>query len=160
MADLKKLAKHIIESQETRTKVIQGIIEDTHKLTEGFKKQREKTSKELEGTLAKSQSLRKKDFNKMMEEIILARKEREENVKKMLADFRKEQTEINERLQELLQRGSGLKLADFKKTLADIKKDMVEKDTKNMGEQIRVELAQMREGVYGLLENLKKETKT
>lgn len=157
MSDLKDLAKNIIVSHEARARIIQEIAEDTQKLMENFKNQREEMSNELKKTLAKSQSLRKKDFNKMMEEILLARDKREEEVRGMLANFKKEQMEISERLRELLGRGEGVKLADFKKTLANIKKDLTEKDAKNTGEQIRVELAQMRDEIYGLVGNLKKE---
>ena len=155
MSNLKDLAENIIASHETRTQIIQEIAEDTQKLIENFKKQREETSKELKGFLAKSQSLRKKDFNKMMEEVLTVRSRREEEVEKMLAVFRKEQTGIVEKLRDLLSRGGNIKLADFKKTLADIKKEQVKTDTRDMGGEIRIELAQMREGVYEMLKNIK-----
>ena len=153
MSNLKDLTKNIIDSHETRTQIIQEITEDTQKLIENFKKQREEMSKELKEALAKSQSLRKKDFNKMMEEVLMVRSKREEEVEKMLAGFRKEQTEIVEKLRDLLSRGEHIKLADFKRTLADIKKGQVKIDTRNIGGEIRIELAQMREGIYGMLKD-------
>ena len=152
MFNLKDLTKNIIASHETRTQIIQEITEDTQKLIENFKKQREEMSKELKEALAKSQSLQK-DFNKMMEEVLMVRSKREEEVEKMLAGFRKEQTEIVEKLRDLLSRGEHIKLADFKRTLADIKKGQVKIDTRNIGGEIRIELTQMREGIYGMLKD-------
>lgn len=159
MADLKDLTKDILASYEARIRNVQEIAENTHQLTEGFKGQRENMSKELKEVLAKSQSLRKKDFNEMMKGILLAQSEREQKVKEMLADFRKEQTETAERLRNLLKKGEDLRLTDFKKTLAGIKANQIKEKAENPAKQIRTELAQMREGIYKMLEKLKTEIK-
>ena len=154
--NLKSLAEDIIASYDTRVRVVEEIVEDTHKMLDGFRGKREEMSDNLREVLAKSESLRKKDFNVMMQDILLTQGRREESVKKMLADFREEETRVAERLRELLKRGEEIRLADFKKTLAKIRKDQVVREA-NTGAEVRAELATMQGEVYKMLEAFKKE---
>jgi len=154
--NLKDIADDIIASYEARVKVVGGIIEDTHKILDEFGKKREEMSDNLREVLAKSESLRKKDFNAMMQDILLTQHKREENVKKMLADFREEEVRVAERLRELLKRGEELRLVDFKKTLVRIRQDQAAREA-NTGEGVRAELATMQSEVYKMLEAFKKE---
>jgi len=151
-----KIAKNIISSYETRIKVIQGIVEDTRQLLEEFRNKREKMGKELKGALAKHESLRKKDFDKMMEDILMAQKEREKNVKQMLTDFQEEEMTVVTNLKEMLKKGEDLRLKDFKKTLAKIRK---EQEIRQQETPIRIneELGVMQSEVKKMLENFKKE---
>ncbi len=143
-------------SYDARTKFVNEIVEDTHKMLDGFRGKREEMSDNLREVLAKSESLRKKDFNTIMRDILLTQQKREENVKKMLADFREEETRVAEQLRELLKRGEKIRLADFKKTLGRIREDQVVREA-NAGEQIKAELARMQDEVHGMLETFKKE---
>ncbi len=143
-------------SYDARAKFVNEIVEDTHKMLDGFRGKRVEMSDNLREVLAKSESLRKKDFNTMMRDILLTQQKREENVKKMLADFREEEARVAERLRELLKRGEKIRLADFKKTLGRIREDQVAREA-NTGEQIRIELATMQSEVYKMLETFKKE---
>lgn len=154
--NLKNLAEDIIASYDARVRVVGEIVEDTHQILDGFKEKRQEMSNNLQGVLAKSESLRKKDFNAMIQDILLTQHKREENVKKMLADFREEEARVAEQLKELLKRGEEIRLADFKKTLGRIRKDQVAREA-NTGEQVRVELATMQSEVYKMLEVFKKE---
>ena len=157
--NLKNLAEDIIASYDARVRVVGEIVEDTHQILDGFKEKRQEMSNNLQGVLAKSESLRKKDFNAMMQDILSTQHKREENVKKMLADFREEEARVAEQLKELLKRGEEIRLADFKKTLGRIRKDQVAREA-NTGEQVRVELATMQSEVYKMLEAFKKERET
>jgi len=154
--NLKNLAKDIIVSYDARTQFVNEIVEDTHKILDGFKARREEMNDNLREVLAKSESLRKKDFNAMMQDILLTQHKREETVKKMLADFREEEARVAERLRELLKRGEEIRLADFKKTLVRIRQDQAARET-NTVEQVRAELATMQSEVYKMLETFKKE---
>lgn len=151
-----KIAKDIVTSYEARIKVVQAIVEDTRRLLEEFREKRKKMSQELKEALAKHESLRKKDFDKMMGEILLTQKEREENVKVMLADFQEEEMAVVRNLREMLKRGKKLRLKDFKKTLAKIKKDQEIRE-KESPLQIQEEIARMQTEVHEMLENFKKE---
>src|SRR3990167_9848314 len=64
--DLKDLAKDIIAAQDTRVKIVGEIIEETHQMMANFKTKREQMAQELQKLLAKRESLRKKDFERMM----------------------------------------------------------------------------------------------
>jgi len=154
--DLKNLAKDVIASYDARIRFVSEIVEDTHKILDGFKAHREEMNDNLREVLAKSESLRKKDFNAMMRDILLTQHKREENVKKMLTDFREEEARVAERLRELLKRGEELRLADFKKTLVRIRQDQAAREA-NTGEQVKAELATMQSEVYKMLEAFKKE---
>ena len=151
-----QIAKDIVASYETRIKVIQAIAEDTKNLLEEFRQKRERMAQELKGALSQHESLRKKDFNIMMEDVLIAQKTREENVKQMLADFQDEEMKVVEGLREMLKKGEKLRLKDFKKTLAKIREEQEirQKETPN---QINEELSRMRSEVQEMLENFKKE---
>ena len=118
-----KIAKDIVASYEARLKVVQATVEDTKRLLEEFREKRERMSQELKEALSKHESLRKKDFDKMMEGILVAQSSREENVKQMLADFQEEEMAVVRNLREMLKGGEKLRLKDFKKTLTKIKEE-------------------------------------
>lgn len=154
--NLKNLAGDIIALYDARIRVVGEIVEDTHKMLDGFKGKRQEMSDNLREILAKSESLRKKDFNTMMQDILLTQHKREESVKKMLADFHEEEARVAGQLRELLKRGEEIRLADFKKTLGRIRQDQIVREA-NAGEQVRIELATMQDEVYKMLEAFKKE---
>lgn len=151
-----KIAKDIVTSYEARIKVVQAVVEDTRRLLEEFRNKRERMGQELKEALAEHESLRKKDFDKMMGEILDTQAEREENVKAMLVDFQEQEMAVVEKLREMLKKGEKLRLRDFKKTLVKIKQDQ-EKYQKETPEQIRGELIQMQSEVQKMLDNFKEE---
>jgi len=154
-----KIAESIITSYEARIKVIQAIAEDTTNLLEEFRNRREKMSHELKGALAQHESLRKKDFEKMMEDILIAQKKREENVKQMLVNFQEEEMAVIKNFRKMLKKGKKLRLKDFKRTLDKIreKQEAREKEGKESSGRIQTELTQMQSEVKEMLENFRKE---
>ncbi len=151
-----KIAKDIVASYEARIKVVQATVEDTRRLLEEFREKRERMGQELKEALSKHESLRKKDFDKMMGDILITQSEREENVKKMLADFQEQEMQVVENLREMLKKGEKLRLKDFKKTLAKIREEQEirEKETPT---RVGEELIQMQSEVREMLENFKRE---
>lgn len=154
--NLKNLAEDIVASYDARAKIIGEITEDTHKTLEEFKEKRQEMSSNLREVLTKFKSLRKKDFDVMMRDILLTQHKREENVRKMLAGFQEEESRVVEQLRKLLKKGEGIRIADFKKTLANIQKDQAIRGI-NVGEQVKTELAVMQNEVHKMLEEFKKE---
>lgn len=154
--DLKDLARDIVASYDTRVRVVGGIIDDTHKMMADFRGKREDMSKDLREALATRESLRKKDFDRMMEVVVMQQNKREGEVKKMLEDFRKEEETVAEKLRNLLKKGEDLRLCDFKKMMADIRQAQ-EVRTKETSRSITDELEKMRGEVYAMLDNFKKE---
>ncbi len=151
-----KIAKDIVASYEVRINVVRAIVEDTRKLLEDFRNRREKMSQELKEALSKHESLRKKDFDKMMGSILFLQSEREKNVKNMLADFENQEMQVLKDLKAMLQKGEKLRIKDFKKTLTKIRgeQDARQKETP---ERINEEVVRMRSEVQSLFENFKRE---
>lgn len=154
--NLKDIADDIIASYETRVKVVGGIIGDTHKMMDDFKEKRETMAEELQGVLAKCESLRKKDFDRMMADVVSRQNEREKQVREMLENFRKEEEMVAEKLKKLLTKGEEIRIKDFKKMMADIRQEQ-EKKVKQTGESITGQLQDMRGEVHTMLDNFKKE---
>jgi len=154
--NLDDFARDVVVSYDARVKVVGEIVEDTHKMMNDFRGKREDMSKELREHLAKSESLRRKDFDRMMADIVLKQNEREEQVKKMLADFRREEETVAEKLRNLLQKGEGVRIGDFKKMMAEIKSEQ-DKRVKETSASVANELQNMRAEVYQMLDNFKKE---
>ena len=154
--NLSDLARDIVVSYDARVKVVGEIVEDTYKTISDFRERREDMSKELREVLAKSESLRRKDFDRMMADVVLKQNEREEQVKKMLADFRKEEEMVAENMRSLLKKGDGIRIRDFKEMMAEIKKEQ-DRRVKETSTSVANELQNMREEVYKMLDNFKKE---
>ena len=154
--NLKDLAGDIIASYEARVKVVGDIIGDTHKAMDDFKEKRETMAEELQEVLAKCESLRKKDFDRMMADIVSRQNEREKEVRNMLETFRKEEEMVAEKLKTLLAKGEEIRIKDFKKMMADIRRDQ-ERKAKATGESVTGQLQDMRQEVHTMLDNFKKE---
>ena len=92
----------------------------------------------------------------MMQNILTTQQKREENVKKMLADFREEEVGMAEQLKALLKKGEEIRLVDFKKTLVHIQEDQKIREV-DTAERVKTELTVMQEEVSKMLEAFKKE---
>lgn len=113
-------------------------------------------SGELKEHLSKSEFLRKKDFDAMMADIVVRQQEREEQVRKMLADFRQEEEAVAEKLRQLLQKGESIRISDFKKMMIEIKQEQ-DKRVQETSATVANELQNMRAEVYRMLDNFKQE---
>ena len=157
--NLKDIADDIIISYEARVRVVGGIIDDTHKMMDDFRGKRETMAKELQEILAKCESLRNKDFDRMMTDIVSRQNEREKQVKEMLENFRKEEEMVAEKLRNLLKKGEEIRLKDFKNMMAGIRQEQGKK-AKETGESIAGQLQDMRQEVHTMLDNFKTERKS
>jgi hypothetical protein len=156
MEDLKKIAEDIASSYDARIQVVKGIAENTQKMVHGFQEQREAMSHELCNALARSEHLRKKDFSKMMEDILHTQAIRENSVKQMLVDFRGEEELISKSLRKLLLKGEKIRIKDLKNILSRIRDDQA-RSSKGTRERISTELVDMQKEVSEMLENFREE---
>lgn len=156
MADFKKIAESIAASYDARSRIVKDIAGDTQKLLQTFREQREAMAVGLRDALSKSENLRKKDFNKMMEDILALQTERENNVQQILAEFSREEEGVAVRLRELLSRGEGIRIKDFKKIISRIRKEQ-EKRQKEVAGKASGALLDMQKEVSNMLGNFKKE---
>ena len=118
--DMKKLTKEVVFSYESRISEVGIIIDNTYRILEEFKTKRNEMSNQLKENLAKEGSLRKKDFDSMMVEILSRQDEREKQVKDLLRTFLEEQKEAAQTIKKNLSEGEKVRINDFKKILQDI----------------------------------------
>jgi len=111
--ETKNLIRGIIDSYEMRVKTVGTLMRQTIKLLKNFQRQQEEMAEELKNVLAKTEFLRKKDFDKMVEEIWRKRGERKKNVHKTLESFLREEREMIDELRKLLDPGEPMRIADF-----------------------------------------------
>ncbi len=101
------------------------IVDNTYRVLDDFKDKRAKLNAELKETLARSQSLRKKDFDRIVNGILLSQEEKEKEVKQNLKNFIQEQKKEAGELRDALRKGEveGMKKAQIgiEKGIAEVK---------------------------------------
>ena len=132
--DLRVLANSIIDSYEMRVKTVGALMNQANQLLRSFQLEIEDMMVSLRKNLAKSESLRKKDFDSMMNSVTEVRcrteKEAEENLKR----FRVEEEEMISRLRSIVLSGSGSSLEDDIKA---IKEDIMKRQKEREKDIIR-----------------------
>jgi hypothetical protein len=105
-----KSIEDIISFYETGIQGIEDIFTDNLILEEfqesniDTKQEKEKINERLRDILAKNESLRKKDFDNMMQGILLSQEQREKEVKNLLRDYFNDQKNIAQALREDLKK--------------------------------------------------------
>ena len=132
--ETKNIVEEIVSSYEDRMQSIGSIFDVTHQVLEGFqnsflntKQKREKINAELRENLAKNWSLRRKDFDNMMQGILLAQEEREEEVRNLLNRYLSEQKEMADvlrdnftKVKDSLTRGEVQRVKEFQVYIKEI----------------------------------------
>jgi hypothetical protein len=152
--EMERLAKEVVSSYESRILEVGIIIDNTYRILEEFKTKRNEMSTELKETLAKEESLRKKDFDNMMGDILSHQEEREKQVRDLLKAFLEEQKEIAEIIKKSLAEGEKIRINDFKKVLQDIqaRHKAREKEVSMMLKEFQKEHEEMAESLRSLLD--------
>ncbi|MBI4684670.1 MAG: hypothetical protein HY755_05685 [Nitrospirae bacterium] len=105
---MKDIVNDMIFSYEARIQSMEAIFDATHQILQGFQdsfldaRQEEKLTSELRETLAKDKSLRKKDFDNMMQGILSAQEERKKEVRNLLKGYLNGQKEVAQTLKDNL----------------------------------------------------------
>jgi len=124
----------IVSSYEDRIQNIGDLFNTTHEILLGFqdsfidtKKERERLNSELRENLAKNRSLRRKDFDSMMQGIVLTQDNREKEVRNLLSSYLNEQKEMAHNLREnlkkfrdSLEKGEAQRIKEFQKIVKEI----------------------------------------
>jgi len=119
--DMKRITEEIVSSYESRIANVAMIIDNTHKIIDNFRNIRDDMSNHLKERLAKEESLRKKDFDNMIKNVLLMQDTREEEVRDLLKTFLEEQKEMAEIIKKQLSDGNKVRLEDFKSLLDSIR---------------------------------------
>ncbi|MFQ5904580.1 MAG: hypothetical protein ACE5JO_12920 [Candidatus Binatia bacterium] len=112
--DLRTLASSVVDAYEMRVKAISPLMKKVAGLLSSFRREQEEMANELKDRLAKARSLRKKDFDHMMEEIRSRRNGREKEVVEVLERFQKEEEETIRGLRKVLTKDQHPRSEDFK----------------------------------------------
>lgn len=94
---------------------------ETAAMLSDFREEQEGLKETLKKNLARGESLRKKDFDLLMSDLIMRRKEREKEVAEMLENFAGEEEEMTQGLRKLLEKGEQVRIGDFKKMLVRLR---------------------------------------
>jgi len=151
--DMKTLTEEIVSSYESRISTVGTIIDNTHQILGDFKTERNEMSNQLKETLASGESLRKKDFDNMMKDILSHQDEREKQVRDLLKTFFEEQKEIAKTIKRNLAEGEKVRISDFKKLLEDIqaRQKARENEVRVMLKEFQTEYKEMSESLRSLL---------
>lgn len=120
---MRNVAQDLIASYDARVDAIGTIMDNTYQVLDDFKDKRVKLSAQLKETLAQRGSLRKKDFDRMMNGILLSQEEKEKQVKQSLKNFLREQKKEARELKDALTKGE---VERIKKAQIGIKKGIAE----------------------------------
>jgi len=155
--DLKKIVNNTVSSYEASIQNIGTLFDISHQILQDFhdpifdtRQEREKLNAELRESLARNESLRRKDFDSMMQGIISAQNEREREVRKLLDRYLIEQKETVGSLRKNLKK--------FKNSLAKGEAKRV-KEFREMIKEILAEQNQRKEEVTFRLKEFKNEQK-
>ncbi len=155
--DLNESVFNILSSYEAQIQSIGTVYDTSQQILEAYqdvlidtKKEREETNLELREKLARNESLRKKDFDAMMDTILSAQTEREKEVKNLLDLYLKEQKEMARALRE--------NLTGFKKHLKNGEVERV-KEFQDMIRRILSNQERRKEEVTSRLKELQNEQK-
>jgi len=132
--DMEHIVNNIFSSYEARIQSMGEIFDTTHQLLKGFqesfldtKQERKKINAALRENLAKNGSLRRKDFDNMMQGILSIQDKREKEVRNLLNSYLNEQREMAQALRERLERfkdslarGEALRLVEFQSLIKEI----------------------------------------
>ncbi len=169
---MKNTIENAVRSYEWSIQSIEAILDTTHQFFEGFqdsfldtKQEREKINGELRESLAKNESLRRKDFDNMTEGILSTQDEREKEVRNLLKTYLNEQKEMARVLRENLEKfkdsigeGEAQRVKEFQAMIKEIlvkqdeRKDKVtfklkefQKEQQEMAKRLKELLAKGRE---------------
>ncbi|MGB8657713.1 MAG: hypothetical protein WCE90_08005 [Candidatus Zixiibacteriota bacterium] len=167
--EMKNLTQGLIASYDAQVGAIGAIIDGTYQVLDDFKDKRTRLSNELRETLAARQSLRKRDFDRMMNGILSHQEEKEKEVKRNLRGFIEEQRRQARELKDALSKG---KVERMRKTQIEIGKNVagIKKLLENFGDQQRELTEELRklltkgkdlkiEDMKGVIRNLQTLTK-
>jgi hypothetical protein len=100
--EMTHLARELAASYEARVSSVEQIIAGTHEMLETFRSQREAMRSRLREALARASSLRKHDFDTMMEGVLARQEARELQIKETMRDYLREQRVLAATLKDTL----------------------------------------------------------
>ena len=120
--ELRALANSIIDSYEMRVSTVNTLMVQANNILKGYQIELEEMIVLLRDNLAKSESLRKKDFEHMIKDVIERRMQREQEAEQSFKLFQEEEGEMIARLRDIIFSGNSSSLDNIEIIREDILK--------------------------------------
>jgi len=130
--ELRKAVEGLILSYESQVSLIGMAVSSSHGILNTLKEECMAVNNGLEESLARNASLRRKDFDMMMRDLNLYREEREEEIKRKIDAFLKQQQELAPQLRALLEDNSSdagnikAKISNIQRRQAKVTREVTE----------------------------------
>lgn len=151
--ELRALANSVIDSYEMRVRTVNGLMEQAYGFLRGFQLELEEMIDRLRDNLAKTESLRKSDFDRMMAAFTERRLSQQLKAEEVLSRFQKEETEMIDRLRKIVVSGGRSNLKDMELIRDDILKRQKEREAGVIQalKRIQVEQEELKAAIKRLL---------
>jgi hypothetical protein len=150
---LKALANSVIDSYEMRVRTVNGLMEQAYAFLRSFELELEEMIGRLRDNLARGESLRKADFDRMMADLTEKRLSRQLAAEAVLSRFQREEMEMIDRLRTIIVSGGHSSLNDMEAIRDDILNRQRERETGVVQalKRIQVEQEELRTAIKSLL---------
>jgi hypothetical protein len=151
--ELRALANSVIDSYEMRVRTVNGLMEQAYGFLRSFQMELEEMIDRLRDNLAKGESLRKKDFDRMMADFTERRLSHQLTAEDVLSRFQKEEMEMIDRLRKIIVSGGRSNLKDMEAIRDDILKRQKEREAGVIQalKRIQVEQEELKAAIKRLL---------
>lgn len=151
--ELRALANSVIDSYEMRVRTVNGLMEQAYGFLRSFQMELEEMIDRLRDNLAKGESLRKTDFDRMMADLTERRVSHQLTAEDVLSRFQMEETEMIGRLRKIIVSGGRSDLKDMEAIRDDILNRQKEREAGVIHalKRIQVEQEELRAGIKYLL---------
>jgi len=151
--ELRALANSVIDSYEMRVRTVNGLMEQAYGFLRSFQLELEEMIDRLRENLAKGESLRKKDFDRLMEDFTERRRSHQAKAEEVLGRFQEKEMQMIDRLRKIIVSGGRSNLKDMELIREDILKRQKERETSVIQtlKRIQVEQEELKTGIKRLL---------
>ncbi|PIU86352.1 MAG: hypothetical protein COS67_02990, partial [Deltaproteobacteria bacterium CG06_land_8_20_14_3_00_44_19] len=126
--NLKTLANSILDSYETRVRTVNVLMDQSYHFFTEHQLELDEMMERLKDNLARAESLRKRDFDRMTRDITERQHSQEEGVDEVFDHFKEEETEMIGRLRKIIISGNRSSLEDVEAIREDILKRQKERE--------------------------------
>ncbi len=151
--DLRALANSIIDSYEIRVSTVNALMHQAYHFLKSFQMELEEMVIQLRDNLAKTGSLRKKDFDRMISDVTERHRQSEEEVEQRLKLFKAQEEKMIGRLRRIILKGNHSGLEDIEAIRQDISKRQKEREKTIIKalKRFQIEQGEFRTAVKNLL---------
>lgn len=153
--EMARLAREVVAPYEARVSAVEQIVECTREMLETFRGQREALRTRLRDTLARAASLRRRDFDSMMQGILARQEAREQAVKETMRGYLQEQRALAAALKDALEKNGPGQIESVKKLLGGItvRREEREHEIRSLLAEFRKEQEEVTRAFQALLSN-------